>query len=321
MQTTRIAPRTNVIASLMIILTLGMQSTASALAQESSAPKTDDAQLQPLQPSVDTTVPTPEKPALDANPDKPVLNGQVSKEEEKADKKAEKKAEKEAEKEAERTAQAARFMQQHMGNDRAQAFASQLGNLMNNGTGGESGGSASLGSQLQNLQELLKAARASGNVKVNININGGANSSFDPSQFFGASEKPKMSPEEFRKLEYGVVGMESTVIGHSRAEVIKVEPYGPAAKEGILPGDEVVQAGEHVFQPGEGQREIWHAFAGKAGTQLDVTVLRGAKLLTFHLIRMNIEDIPDPNRRLMYEIMLSHYGAPNYEADAAPHGQ
>jgi C-terminal processing protease CtpA/Prc len=313
MKAMRIAPRKNALTILTIILALGMQQIPSASAQESSPAKTDDAQLQSLQPSLDATVPAPEKPASDMTaPEKPVLNGEVSK----AEEKAEKKAEKEAEKRAERQAQVARILQEqnNNGSDPAQAFASQLGMLMNN-SGGQSLQMG--GAQLQNLQDLIRSARASG--KVNIILNGNANSAFDPSSFFGTSQKPKMSSEEFRKLEYGVVGMESTVIGASRAEVVKVEPWGPAAKGGVLPGDVVVQAADHIFKPGEGQREIWHAFAGKAGTPVDLTVLRDASLLTFHLIRMNIEDIPDTNRRLMYEMLLSHFGPPNPEADTAQH--
>src|ERR1700722_12577623 len=96
-----------------------------------------------------TTVPAPDKPTLDVSPpDKPVLNGQVSKQEEKAEEKAEKKAEKEAAKQAERNGQAGRFLEQHMGNERAQALRSQLGNLLNNGSAGQS---PPLGTQLQNL--------------------------------------------------------------------------------------------------------------------------------------------------------------------------
>ena len=162
------------------------------------------------------------------------------------------------------------------------------------------------GAQMQRLQNMFKTFTKNGSVNI---ILGDQKVLTDPSPFFGAAQKTKMSPEEFRKMEYGVVGMESIVRPDGNGPtVLKVVPGCPAALAGIQPGDQVVKANGHVFQAGEGQRSFWKTFCGKAGTPVDVTVLREGNLLEFHMTRMNIEDIPDEPLRRTYEAFLSLFG-------------
>jgi len=157
---------------------------------------------------------------------------------------------------------------------------------------------------LRDLVGLMHRAASDPQI-VNIKIN-------SDNVFFGNFGKltPTMSKEQFRKLEYGVIGMVSVVQNGAPGPLVtKVYPTCPAADAGIIPGDVVVQTGDHVFHVGDGQREMWRSIVGRAGTPVDVTVLRDGKEIVFHLVRMNIEDISDNNIRYCYECLLSAYGA------------
>ena len=125
------------------------------------------------------------------------------------------------------------------------------------------------------------------------------------------SRRPQMSSDDFRALEYGVIGLDARV--HSDTiypVIINLFPTCPAAEAGIKPGDLLVQAGDHVFQLGDGQSILWRVVGGKAGTPVDITVLRDGEKLTFHLIRMNIEDVQDVKIRRNYESILQAFGPP-----------
>lgn len=124
---------------------------------------------------------------------------------------------------------------------------------------------------------------------------------------------PRLSPEEYRKLEYGIIGLDAFLqAGGPGPVVTKVYPGSPAANAGIRRGDLIVKARNHVFKPGEGQRVLWQVIAGRAGTPVDMTVLRNGELVTVEMLRMNIEDIDDKNRRRQYESLLDSLGAPHY---------
>ncbi len=130
------------------------------------------------------------------------------------------------------------------------------------------------------------------------------------------SRTPQMSSEQFRKLEYGVIGLDAVLQldGTSGPVVRHLYPSCPAELAGMQPGDRIVQAQDHIFKPGEGQRVLWNIVGGKAGTPLDVTVLRQGQPITFHMVRMNIEDIQNERIRRMYENLLSALGPPSYQA-------
>jgi C-terminal processing protease CtpA/Prc len=117
-------------------------------------------------------------------------------------------------------------------------------------------------------------------------------------------------------MEYGVIGLNALLLMNSANPVVQtVMPGAPAETAGIRPGDLIVKARDHVFKSGEGQRVLWQLVAGRAGTPVEMTVLRGGELLKFNMLRMNIEDLPDKRARRQYEILLSALGAPHYDED------
>ncbi len=130
------------------------------------------------------------------------------------------------------------------------------------------------------------------------------------------SREPSLSPEEYRKMEYGVIGIDALLqLGGPGPVVTRVFPGTPAESAGLQKGDLIVKAKDHVFKPGEGQRVLWQIVAGRAGTPVDISVLRDGEVMKFHMLRMNIEDIPDQSKRRQYEVLLSVLGAPHYDAD------
>lgn len=130
------------------------------------------------------------------------------------------------------------------------------------------------------------------------------------------SREPSLSPEEYRKMEYGVIGIDALLqLGGPGPVITRVFPGTPAESAGLRKGDLIVKAKDHVFKPGEGQRVLWQIVAGRAGTPVDISVLRDGEVVKFHMLRMNIEDIPDQSKRRQYEVLLSALGAPHYDAD------
>ncbi len=137
-------------------------------------------------------------------------------------------------------------------------------------------------------------------------------------QFAGRQLRARTA-DDFRAMQYGVIGMVSTKFDAAQPIVDRVFPTCPAALVGIQPGDAVVQANGHVFTKGDGPREYWQRIGGKAGTPIDVTVLRDGRLITFHMKRMNIEDIENTQIRNRYERVLGLFGAPTGEGVQISH--
>lgn len=126
-----------------------------------------------------------------------------------------------------------------------------------------------------------------------------------------AGTRSQWTPEQFRKLEYGVLGIVATKTVFSRHyTVTQVLPGCPAALAGIQTGDVEIAANGHVFTAEDDQRTYWHTVAGKAGTPVDIVISRKGEPITFHLTRMNIEDIENEKVRRMFERMLSLLGPP-----------
>src|SRR5262249_55428695 len=125
------------------------------------------------------------------------------------------------------------------------------------------------------------------------------------SPIFGFLRRGKMTSEDFRKLEFGIAGFESVKLLFQRyPTVIKVYPGCPAENEGIRPGDVVLKANDHEFRRLDMQTEFWRIIDGRAGTPVDITVRRHGKEITFHVIRMNIEDVPSDRLRRRFEELL-----------------
>ena len=129
--------------------------------------------------------------------------------------------------------------------------------------------------------------------------------------------KKKMSAEDFRRLEYGVLGLQAynKILVPTLPVVTEVFPTCPAANAGIRPGDVLVSEDGHNYRPGASQKEVWATLGGKAGTKVSLTIRRHGQLFTFHLTRMNIEDIEDKRIRRTFEDVLRHYGPPGSESE------
>ncbi|MBU6452621.1 MAG: PDZ domain-containing protein [Cyanobacteria bacterium REEB67] len=163
------------------------------------------------------------------------------------------------------------------------------------------------------LKKILQGLQDKGNLPFNFNFNTMQNS---PSGLTFGNRRPHLSGDAIRKLEHGVIGIDARVRPESIYPVIiGLYPTCPAAEAGILPGDQLVKADDHVFKLGDGQAVLWKSVGGRAGTPVDITVLRNGQELTFHLIRMNIEDIKDDRIRQNYEFIISAFGPPGGEAD------
>jgi C-terminal processing protease CtpA/Prc len=130
------------------------------------------------------------------------------------------------------------------------------------------------------------------------------------SSLFAKVHHPKMTAEDFRKLEYGVLGLVAINRILMLPIVTSVFPTCPAERAGIRPGDVLISEDGYMYKPGVGQKEIWATLGGKAGTKVALTVRRGHQLVTFNLVRMNIEDIQDNRVRRQFEALLRHYGPP-----------
>jgi C-terminal processing protease CtpA/Prc len=121
----------------------------------------------------------------------------------------------------------------------------------------------------------------------------------------------KMTSEDYRSLNYGILGMVTwRSIFSGKQTVTEVYDGCPAALAGIRPGDIEIQADDHVWTRSDDQRSNWNIADGEAGTPIDIVIKRHGELLTFHLVRMNIEDIQNNSIRRMFERMLLRLGPP-----------
>ncbi|HEY9718910.1 MAG TPA: PDZ domain-containing protein [Trichormus sp.] len=156
--------------------------------------------------------------------------------------------------------------------------------------------------QMQQQQALKRFAKSP---YFNLMINGS-----NPFMMM-TPQRPTMSSEQFRQLNYGVLGIDSVQDGVTAGSVVRtLYPGCPAESSGMRVGDRMIKVNDYTMRPGDGQKVMWHLMDGKADTPCDVTVNRNGELLTFHLVRMNMEDIPDFRTRFMFEMLLSAYGPP-----------
>jgi C-terminal processing protease CtpA/Prc len=127
----------------------------------------------------------------------------------------------------------------------------------------------------------------------------------------GAAHRGKRTSEDYRNLEFGISGLVELRFFFDHPIVIKVFPGCPAEIAGIRPGDHVVSANGHKFSWRDNQHDFWRIMDGRAGTTVDVDILRRGQPMTYRLVRLNIEDIPDPKTRRMFEKMLDSLGPPS----------
>jgi PDZ domain len=124
------------------------------------------------------------------------------------------------------------------------------------------------------------------------------------------SSGARLSADEYRALGVGCTGFEADKpFFQNIAKVSVVYPGSPADKAGIRKGDKIVanqpdneQARANPFIP------QWQVKLGRAGTPIDVTVLRQGQPVTLSLVRMNIEDIEDAKYRERWEKIVRDLG-------------
>ena len=123
----------------------------------------------------------------------------------------------------------------------------------------------------------------------------------------------KLSAAEYRSLEAGCAGFEAHhIFFEDIATITVVYKDSPAYKAGISVGDKIVAPEEEEDEKSEANptQSRQKVKCGKAGTPVDLTVLRDGKPVTITLIRMNIEDIQEPEYRHNWEQILHRLGYP-----------
>lgn len=129
-------------------------------------------------------------------------------------------------------------------------------------------------------------------------------------RLFGGFFGRRMASDDFRKMEFGILGMVSQKsFWAAKYTVSEVLPGCPAALAGIRPGDVELETNGHVWTRQDDQASYWKITDGKAGTPVELKILRKGETLTFNLVRMNIEDIPDERIRRVFERMVAKYGS------------
>ena len=112
-----------------------------------------------------------------------------------------------------------------------------------------------------------------------------------------------MSKDDFRDLGIGTLGFTANQSSFDKyPRVNAVFAGSPAQAAGVRVGDLVLSSDSIPnAEPGSWSQSSWKFHFDHAGTQSQLTVKRGRETLNFTLTRMNIEDLPDPKLRHMYE--------------------
>jgi C-terminal processing protease CtpA/Prc len=119
----------------------------------------------------------------------------------------------------------------------------------------------------------------------------------------------KMTSDDFRDLQIGIVGADVKRMPEEQTGTVEgIVPGSPAEKAGLHVGDVQVLNPQQVFHPRDPGRAIWAFTGGRAGTTVNFRILRDGEIKTFSLVRMNIEDIPDPRIRRQYEAWARKLG-------------
>jgi C-terminal processing protease CtpA/Prc len=124
----------------------------------------------------------------------------------------------------------------------------------------------------------------------------------------------KLSSDDYRKLEFGITGFSSTKSGKYPV-VNQIYKGCPAEEVGLKFGDVMLRANGREFRKTDEQGDFWRIMDGRAGTKVALTVRRGDSIITFHLKRMNIEDIPNARVREKFEKLLRKYGPPSFDGE------
>lgn len=115
--------------------------------------------------------------------------------------------------------------------------------------------------------------------------------------------KEKLTSDDYRSLGIGVLGIEADRQLFSKSALITGLYRGcPAEAAGIRVGDWEVLTNDPDSQ--KDTHGLTQFICGLAGKPVDITIKRHGHELHFHLVRMNIEDIPDDRLRRRYEHLV-----------------
>ena len=110
----------------------------------------------------------------------------------------------------------------------------------------------------------------------------------------------KLSTDEYRNLGIGILGFDMDRTFYTKVSVItRVYPGTPAADAGMKVGDKVYQSPDKIDDSKvvDPTKPVWIFSCGKAGETADYMVKRHGKEVSFHLVRMNMEDVTDDQLR------------------------
>lgn len=115
--------------------------------------------------------------------------------------------------------------------------------------------------------------------------------------------KVKLTADDYRALGIGVLGYESTrQFLWPAAQITELYDGCPAKEAGIKVGDWELASDE--FDAQTDQHGLTKFICGLAGKPVTLTIKHHGHILYFHLIRMNMEDIPNDHLRRTYEHLV-----------------
>jgi hypothetical protein len=132
----------------------------------------------------------------------------------------------------------------------------------------------------------------------------------------------KLSAEEYRSLNVGIVGMESVRTFYTKKyKVIRIVKGSPADLVGIKLGDTYMKDDSFDDSKVKDPTVPSYVFScGLAGEVEDYTMQRHGKTLQFHIVKMNMEDLPEEKDRREIENLVSQTGYPANNVTVAGYG-
>ncbi|MBU6452541.1 MAG: hypothetical protein KGS72_12220 [Cyanobacteria bacterium REEB67] len=121
----------------------------------------------------------------------------------------------------------------------------------------------------------------------------------------------ELSSDEYRSLNIGIIGCDTDRTFFTKlATVTSLYDGCPAKEAGIKLGDQEVQDEAKTEDADIADPTVpkWSFGCGVAGDAVELTIKRHGKILHFHLIRMNMEDVPDLKLRHTYEKLVKLTG-------------
>jgi len=121
----------------------------------------------------------------------------------------------------------------------------------------------------------------------------------------------ELTSDEFRSLGAGCAGYESNrTFFQPIAKVSVVYRDSPAAKAGLRKGDKLLDVADDKDAKADPSIPRWSISCGQEGTTVELTVLRHGQQFKLSMIRWNIEDIKEADKRQLWEDTVRQLGYP-----------